>query len=152
MKRKPRKIIKYLLIILIIVFIISIITPIFYQEHLLRPPLFMFDDLYPYIEKHELPEDLTDLEIWKNKIESCPPSKYAPPGKCLIIYNPNYEKDKKDWVVMIGYDFKTTNYMRCPIIIYNNNDAGVAINKKEVRDKIFSNRTGLKYYYFTEEN
>jgi hypothetical protein len=109
-------------------------------------PLAIVEVMRIHLEHESLPQDLVDLDDWTcSPIEPCAATTKAKDDKCLIIYDPEYSKDKHDWVVIVvGYDWESRR--RGPYILWNDNTKS---RDPKVKVKQFiADKANLKYYYF----
>ena len=147
---------KLTICVILLLFIFIIISITYVPFHPKRPspykyPFGIVDSLRARIKNGKLPQDLTELGIWEDKIRPCPPTTEVPPDKWLILYNPNYKKDEFDWVVVLGYDFQPRHWLLSPLVFWNNGQMGTLTKLKKFMKEFVNNRTDLKYYYLNAE-
>ena len=147
---------KLTICVILLLFIFIIISITYVPFHPKRPspykyPFGIVDSLRARIKNGKLPQDLTELGIWEDKIRPCPPTTEVPPDKWLILYNPNYKKDEPDWVIILGYDFEPKHFLHGPHVFWNNNKTTLLTKPKKFIKEFVNNRTDLKYYYLNAE-
>ena len=91
------------------------------------------------------PADLVASGIYGEHLERCAPTTETKAGKFLVIYNPHYRTEEKDWVlIVLGRTWFGLKELE-PFVFWSDIKPSAEPNALT----LVSGKDGLCYYYFT---
>ncbi len=101
-----------------------------------------------YQEKDKLPSDLLDLEInvFKTKLRACPITTKPPFGSLLVVYDPNFRDDMRDWIAIVR-SRALGNQRDIISVLWND---GTKTGERDDIQTLTKDKSGLKYYYISK--
>ena len=91
-----------------------------------------------------LPNDLSELSFWEKRLVPCDNKPEKSWSKYIISYNPEYDKNNKEWVVtVIGRKNRSFRYVTYALW------ADGKITEEDTPEDISENSKNIKYYYLT---